>query len=144
MKWLQSAWTPFGLGAAVLFPSIWLLNESRIPEFVGLPMALSGTLLLMDGGFGLRVFPRFLSLSRTREEENLPETMLYSPALGGIRLSFVVCFTLVTMLGLAGVGKADWLMWCMLATLIGYCILLTVHAKMAIQRAGNYLIEHRS
>ena len=141
MKWLQSAWTPNGLGVIVLFPTIWLLNEGRISETVGLALAFGATFLLLDGGFGLRVFPRLLSLARTREEENLPETMLYSPTLGGIRLGFIVCLTLITMLGLARFGKADWLIYCIVAALIGYCVLLTVHAKIAIQRAGDYLLE---
>lgn len=140
MKMLHSAWFPSLLGTAILFPSLSLLNEARIPEIVGLPAALGGFLLLSDGGFGLRVFPRLLSLARSAEEEQLPERMLYSAALGGVRYSLVLFCTLGLMLGLKLFGKADWLMWFMLATVIAYMALLFIHAKKAIELAGRHLV----
>ncbi|CAN5300823.1 hypothetical protein BH10PSE13_BH10PSE13_20240 [soil metagenome] len=104
-------------------------------------MAFGSMLLAFDGVFGLRVFPRFLSLARRAEEESIPEQMLYSAALGGFRYAIVIGATLILAVAKTFAGKADWLMWLMIATPIGYFALLIVHATKAIDRAGRFLSE---
>ena len=141
MRLFQSVWFTLLLAVAVTLPATWGLSNGTLPRATGLPLALGGTLLLFDWGFGLRMLPRLLSPAQIGDESRRAECILYSFPLALPRLAAVTLFIVLAALGVRIFGDGDWLGWAFIAALIGYAVAMVMQSFKAIDLAVQEVLN---
>lgn len=109
---------------------------------MGTAIAVGGLFFLSDWEFGIHIFPRMLSLARSREEEHTPERMLYSPRLAGMRYGLIAMGVLTATLGSMVLPDAEWPTWILFGCLPLYWVVLFIHGRRAIMLAGDQIARN--
>ena len=137
VRWRQNSkmiafrlpWYSLSLGLAVCLAAGFL----PIPEFAKGPIFLSGGLLLMDGGFGLRTLPALVPFASFPEDWRKIEHELYLGQIGMVRLSAAIMAC--TGLGIAGLvfPSGDWQIWSVVSLMVASAIAWFVVALKVIR-----------
>jgi hypothetical protein len=102
-------------------------------EAITLPLALAGTLLVLDGTLGLRILPPLTPYASYPPDWAEIERRLYLQRLGVLRFAAAGITCLGFGVAVQFIGDGDWRLWFMVGAIISWGIVWVLAALSAIR-----------